>query len=97
MGSLGAMNSGNSADRYGQKGARKYVPEGVEALTPLKGSLHEVLFQLLGGLRAGMGYCGAKTIPELHKRVQFIRITEAGRVESHPHSIVIEKEAPNYR
>ena len=97
MGSLGAMNSGNSADRYGQKGARKYVPEGVEALTPVKGSLHEIIFQLLGGLRAGMGYNGAKTIPELHKRAQFIRIPAAGRIESQPHSIQIEKEAPNYK
>ena len=96
MGSLGAMNAGNSSDRYGQKGAKKYVPEGVEALTPLQGTLHEVLFQLLGGLKAGMGYCGARTIAELQRNGKFIRITEAGRVESHPHSIRIEKKAPNY-
>ncbi|OHA63405.1 MAG: guanosine monophosphate reductase [Candidatus Wildermuthbacteria bacterium RIFCSPHIGHO2_12_FULL_45_9] len=97
MGSEGAMKTG-SADRYAQsKEAKKYVPEGVEALTPYKGPVANVLFQIQGGLRAGMGYVGAATIQELQDRAEFIRITQAGRAESHPHSIVISKEAPNYK
>jgi IMP dehydrogenase len=96
MGSLGAMNTGRSSDRYAQQGATKYVPEGVEALTPCKGALRDVLFHLLGGLKAGMGYVGARTIPELQRRGTFIRLTAAGRAESHPHSITIERAAPNY-
>ncbi|MBI5134887.1 IMP dehydrogenase [Candidatus Uhrbacteria bacterium] len=95
MGSLGAMSS-LSADRYQQQDARKYVPEGVEAIVEYKGDLHEVVFQLIGGLRAGMGYVGAKTIAELQHKAVAIRITEAGKRESHPHSILIEKQAPNY-
>lgn len=96
MGSLGAMNSGKSADRYAQEGQKKFVAEGVEALAPYKGPVQEIIFQLLGGLRAGMGYVGAQNIWELQKRAKFIRITAAGRAESHPHSIIMEKEAPNY-
>lgn len=96
MGSLGAMADGQSTDRYAQAGAKKYVPEGVEALTPYKGLLHDVIFYLLGGLRAGLGYVGASTILELQRRATFIRITEAGRRESHPHSVTIERSAPNY-
>ena len=86
MGSLGAMNQG-SADRYGQAGASKFVPEGVEALTPFKGVLHDTLYQLLGGLRSGMGYCGYQTIDELRADSEFIIITSAGMVESKPHSV----------
>ena len=96
MGSLGVMNIGKSSDRYAQEGQKKYVPEGIEALTTYKGPVNEIIFQMLGGLRAGMGYVGAKNISELQKRGKFIRITEAGRAESHPHSIIIEKHAPNY-
>ena len=86
MGSLGAMYKG-SGDRYGQEGASKFVPEGVEALTPFKGSVHDTLYQLLGGLRSGMGYCGYQTIEELRDDSEFIIITSAGMVESRPHSV----------
>ncbi|MFA5954295.1 MAG: IMP dehydrogenase [Patescibacteria group bacterium] len=96
MGSLGAMQNGQSSDRYGQKGAAKYVPEGVEGIVPFKGGVSDILFHIAGGLKSGMGYCGAKTIPELQKKARFIRITPAGRAESHPHSIIIERQAPNY-
>ncbi|PJE75599.1 guanosine monophosphate reductase [Candidatus Uhrbacteria bacterium CG10_big_fil_rev_8_21_14_0_10_48_11] len=97
MGSLGAMERGQSSDRYGQKGATKYVPEGVEGVVPFHGAVADILFHMTGGLRASMGYSGAKTIVELQKKATFIRITPAGRAESHPHSITIEKQAPNYR
>lgn len=96
MGSLGAMNSGQSTDRYAQQDQKKYVPEGVEAITPHKGPIKEIIFQLLGGLRAGMGYVGAKNLRELQKRSKFVRLTDAGRAESHPHSIIMKKNAPNY-
>ena len=96
MGSLGAMNSGLSSDRYFQAETRKYVPEGVEAATPYRGKLSDVLYQLVGGLKSGMGYVGAETIGQLHRRAQFIHITPAGRVESHPHSITHVQPAPNY-
>jgi len=95
MGSLAAMEKG-SKDRYFQTGSKKLVPEGVEGRVPYKGSLSDTVFQLLGGLRSGMGYCGTKTIPELKERGKFIRITGAGLKESHPHDIYITKEAPNY-
>ncbi len=95
MGSLAAMEKG-SKDRYFQENARKLVPEGVEGRVPYKGPLAETVFQLLGGIRSGMGYCGTPTIPELHERGQFVRITGAGLRESHPHDINITKEAPNY-
>ena len=97
MGSLAAMQKGESTDRYFQKGAKKYVPEGVEGIVPAKGPLHDVVFHLLGGLRSGMGYVGARTIAELQKHAQFIQVTPAGRAESHPHSITIAKHAPNYK
>lgn len=95
MGSLGAMECG-SKDRYFQEGARKLVPEGVEGRVPYKGLLADTVFQLCGGIRAGMGYCGCADIPTLHERAQFVRITGAGLKESHPHDIYITKEAPNY-
>ncbi len=97
MGSLGAMNKG-SKDRYFQDvedDVKKLVPEGIEGRIPYKGSLAEVVNQYLGGLRAGMGYCGAATIEDL-KQARFVRITGAGMAESHPHNITITKEAPNY-
>lgn len=95
MGSIAAMEKG-SRDRYFQTGTKKLVPEGVEGRVPYKGPLADTVYQLLGGLRSGMGYCGCKTIPDLQQRGQFIRITGAGLKESHPHDINITKEAPNY-
>lgn len=95
MGSLGAMNRGGR-DRYFQQNARKLVPEGVEGRVPYKGSASDTIFQLIGGLRSGMGYCGAKNLKALQEEAQFIRITGAGLKESHPHDIYITKEAPNY-
>ncbi|MBE7015955.1 MAG: IMP dehydrogenase [Ruminococcaceae bacterium] len=95
MGSIAAMESG-SKDRYFQTGSKKLVPEGVEGRVPYKGTVSDTIFQLLGGLRAGMGYCGTKTIPDLKERGKFVRITGAGLKESHPHDIYITKEAPNY-
>ena len=95
MGSLGAMNKG-SADRYFQKGSKKFVPEGVEGRVPYKGPLGDTIYQMMGGLRSGMGYCGCHTIEELRTNAKFIKITSAGLIESHPHDISITKEAPNY-
>ncbi len=95
MGSLAAMASG-SKDRYFQEGNKKLVPEGVEGRVPYKGPVADTIFQLVGGIRSGMGYCGCETIPELHEKAQFVRITGAGLKESHPHDISITKEAPNY-
>ncbi len=95
MGSLGAMAKGSS-DRYFQQGNKKLVPEGVEGRVPYKGALSETVFQLMGGLRSGMGYCGCHNIEELQAKSQFVRITNAGLRESHPHDITITKEAPNY-
>lgn len=95
MGSLAAMAKG-SKDRYFQEDNKKLVPEGVEGRVPYKGSVSESIYQLVGGLRSGMGYCGAKDIPTLQEKSQFIRITGAGLKESHPHDIYITKEAPNY-
>lgn len=95
MGSLAAMAAGGK-DRYFQEDAKKFVPEGVEGRVPYKGALSETIFQLVGGLRSGMGYCGAKDIPTLQDTAEFIRITNAGLAESHPHDIYITKEAPNY-
>ncbi len=95
MGSLGAMACG-SKDRYFQEDAKKLVPEGVEGRVPYKGSVSDTIFQLVGGIRSGMGYCGCKTIPLLHEKAKFVRITGAGLKESHPHDIYITKEAPNY-
>jgi IMP dehydrogenase len=98
MGSLGAMKDG-SKDRYFQSEVEpdKFVPEGIEGRVPYKGSVLMNLFQLVGGLRSGMGYVGCKTIPELRRKSRFIRISAAGLRESHVHDVIIEKEAPNYR
>jgi IMP dehydrogenase len=98
MGSLGAMRKG-SKDRYGQGGAadEKLVPEGIEGRVPHRGSLASILFQLVGGLRAGMGYTGCRTIQELRQKSRFVRITAQGLRESHVHDVIITEEAPNYR
>ena len=98
MGSISAMKSGSS-DRYFQKGTKnkKLVPEGIEGMVPVKGALSELVHQLLGGIRSSMGYCGAKTINDFVNKVEFIKITSSGIVESHPHDIDVTKEAPNYR
>ena len=97
MGSMGAMAAG-SGDRYAQEGdVSKLVPEGIEGRVPYKGLLSEMVLQLVGGLRSGMGYCGAETISDLQQRGRFIRITSAGLRESHVHDVFITKEAPNYR
>ena len=95
MGSMAAMAKG-SADRYFQTGTKKLVPEGVEGRVPFKGMMGDTVFQLMGGLRSGMGYCGAATIEDLKKNGKFVKITGAGLKESHPHDIHITKEAPNY-
>ncbi|HZJ82986.1 MAG TPA: IMP dehydrogenase [Clostridia bacterium] len=95
MGSMGAMADG-SKDRYFQEDAQKLVPEGVEGRVPFKGSLSDTVFQLVGGLRAGMGYCGTPTIQDLRREAKFIKITSASLKEGHPHDIYITKEAPNY-
>ncbi len=96
MGSMGAMPQG-SADRYAQPESGKMVPEGIEGRVPYKGPLSDLVYQLVGGLRAGMGYCGCATIPELQQRAKFLRVTVAGLRESHVHDVIITKEAPNYR
>jgi IMP dehydrogenase len=98
MGSLGAMVMG-SKDRYGQGAVDdlgKLVPEGIEGQVPYRGSLSSNIYQLIGGLRAGMGYVGAKNLVELKEKAQFIQITSASLKESHPHDVIITKEAPNY-
>jgi IMP dehydrogenase len=100
MGSLGVMSSGQSSDRYFQKkdiGSTKFVPEGVEGVTPYVGHVGEVIYQLVGGLKSAMGYTGSKTIGDMHRGARFVRITNAGMTESHPHNIMITDEAPNYR
>jgi IMP dehydrogenase len=98
MGSIGAMERGGG-DRYGQGGrpAQKLVPEGIEGRVPYKGQIAAVVYQLVGGLKSGMGYCGCKTIPDLQQNAVFIRQTVAGLRESHVHDVIITKEAPNYR
>jgi len=99
MGSLGAMKEGESRDRYFQEGQAedKLVPEGIEGLVPYKGPMSAISYQLVGGLRSGMGYVGARNIEDLQNNASFVRITGAGVKESHPHDVVITKEAPNYR
>ncbi|HBG14430.1 MAG TPA: IMP dehydrogenase [Synergistaceae bacterium] len=99
MGSLGAMKGGESKDRYFQEGQEeeKLVPEGIEGLVPYKGPMSAIAYQLVGGLRSGMGYVGASNIEGLQRNAKFVRITGAGVKESHPHDVVITKEAPNYR
>jgi IMP dehydrogenase len=96
MGSIGAMSAGSS-DRYAQDASGKLVPEGIEGRVPYKGPLSELVYQLVGGLRAGMGYCGCQTIRELQQRASFLRVSPAGLRESHVHDVIITKEAPNYR
>ncbi|WP_461202704.1 IMP dehydrogenase [Anoxybacillus sp. TBDG-1] len=95
MGSVGAMEKG-SKDRYFQEDNKKFVPEGIEGRVPYKGPLADTIYQLIGGLRAGMGYCGTKNLEELREKTQFVRMTGAGLRESHPHDVQITKEAPNY-
>lgn len=95
MGSLSAMANG-SKDRYFQENAKKLVPEGVEGRVPYRGPVSEIIFQMCGGIRSGMGYCGMKTIDDLRTKSQFIKITNATLIESHPHDISITKESPNY-
>ena len=96
MGSMGAMVQGSS-DRYFQEDAQKLVPEGIEGRVPYKGAASETIYQLIGGLRAGMGYCGAVNLEEMKTKTSFIQITNAGLKESHPHDIAITQEAPNYQ
>ena len=98
MGSLGAMAAGSRA-RYRQAevtDTSKLVPEGIEGMVPYKGSLADFVYQLVGGLRSGMGYLGARTVSELWERAQFLRVTAAGVRENHPHDVTITREAPNY-
>ncbi len=97
MGSIGAMKYG-SGDRYAQENysVDKLVPEGIEGIVPYRGKTSEILYQLVGGLRSGMGYCGAKSIEDLHKKAQFVEISQNGMNESHPHDVFITKESPNY-
>jgi IMP dehydrogenase len=99
MGSLGAMDDGSS-DRYAQEssiGERKLVPEGIEGRVPYKGGVENLIPILIGGVRAGMGYCGVRSLRELQTKVQLIRVTHHGLRESHVHDVVVTKEAPNYR
>ncbi len=95
MGSLGAMETG-SADRYFQEDAKKLVPEGIEGMVAYKGPIGDVLYQMLGGLRSAMGYCGAEDVAALQTRAQFVTITQASLIEGHPHDVTITKDAPNY-
>jgi IMP dehydrogenase len=98
MGSMGAMTVTQGApDRYAQESSGKLVPEGIEGRVPYKGPLSEMVYQLVGGLRAGMGYCGSRSISELQTKAQFLRVTSAGLREGHVHDVIITKEAPNYR
>jgi IMP dehydrogenase len=96
MGSLGAMSQGSS-DRYAQDPTQKLVPEGVEGRVAYKGPLSELVFQMVGGIKAGMGYVGAATLKELQQKARFVKLSVAGLRESHVHDVIITKEAPNYR
>jgi IMP dehydrogenase len=96
MGSMGAMSQGQ-ANRYEQDPNSKLVPEGIEGRVAAKGPLADLVYQLVGGLRSGMGYCGGLDIPSLQKQARFLRISPAGLRESHVHDVIITKEAPNYR
>jgi IMP dehydrogenase len=98
MGSIGAMQ-GYGRDRYAsaQSGSGKLVPEGIEGRVPYRGFLHDFVYQLVGGLRSGMGYAGVSTLEELRQNARMVRITNAGLIESHPHDVIITKEAPNYQ
>ena len=95
MGSIGAMKAGSS-DRYFQNDTKKLVPEGVEGRVPFKGSVGDVVYQLMGGLRSGMGYTGSRNIKELMNNSKFMKITPATLIENHPHNITITRESPNY-
>ena len=95
MGSLASMKSGSS-DRYFQNDTKKYVPEGVEGRVAYKGLVGDVIYQMLGGLRSGMGYVGAANLSELYEKSRFVRISPASLVENHPHNIQITRESPNY-
>ena len=95
MGSIESMKKG-SKDRYFQEDNKKFVPEGIEGRVPYKGEVADTLYQLVGGLKSGMGYCGTKDLETLREQAQFIKITNAGLVESHPHDVQVTKEAPNY-
>ena len=95
MGSMGAMGGGGG-DRYFQEDAKKLVPEGIEGMVPYKGPVADVVYQMVGGLRSAMGYCGAPEIASLQRHAQFTTITQASLVESHPHDITVTKDAPNY-
>ena len=95
MGSIGAMEKG-SKDRYFQEDGKKLVPEGIEGRTPYKGAVAETIYQIIGGLRAGMGYTGSRNLHALREDAQFVRMTGAGLIESHPHDVQITKESPNY-
>lgn len=99
MGSLGAMSSRFAADRYasGQNDSGKLVPEGIEGMVPYRGTAHDYIYQLVGGLRSGMGYAGATNLKDLHTKTRLRRITNAGLIESHPHDVTITREAPNYQ
>ena len=92
MGSIGAMKDGSS-DRYFQKNNGKLVPEGIEGMVPQKGPIRDIVFQLVGGLRASMGYCGAKNLSDFSNKAVFERITNAGMIESHPHDVSLTKES----
>jgi len=96
MGSIDAMREGSS-DRYFQEQSSKLVPEGIVGRVPFKGPVTESIYQLVGGLRSGMGYCGCATVTDLRDKAQFVRISPAGLRESHVHDVIITKEAPNYR
>ena len=98
MGSIAAMKDGSS-DRYFQNSAdnKKLVPEGIEGLVPYKGNLSETVHQLVGGIKSCLGYCGSKNLYDFHKNSEFVQITAAGFIESHPHDINITKDSPNYR
>jgi len=98
MGSMGALQ-GYGKDRYGsgQANAGKLVPEGIEGRVPYKGTLRDFIYQLVGGLRSGMGYAGAKSLDDLRTNTRLVKITNAGLIESHPHDVIITKEAPNYQ
>jgi IMP dehydrogenase len=100
MGSIGAMRGEGGRDRYFQSrvtDTRKLVSEGIEGRVPYRGRVSEVVYQMVGGVRSGMGYCGVRTIDELRRDAQFVRITHAGVLEGHPHDVTITKEAPNYK
>src|SRR6056297_2165423 len=95
MGSMGAM-AGGSGDRYFQENAKKLVPEGIEGMVAYKGPVEDVVFQMVGGLRSAMGYCGTATLAELQRDARFVTITQASLIEGHPHDVTFIQDAPNY-